>query len=57
MVALCEQGWRGGGGGGQRFVLVLVENLGIPYGVAFLERIICFAQLSSVDESRIQHTN
>lgn len=29
----------GGGGGGQGFVLVLVENLGISYGVAFLERI------------------
>jgi len=30
------------GGGGQGFVLVLVENLGILYGVAFLGRIISF---------------
>ena len=46
-----------GGWGGQGFVLVLVENLGILYGVAFPGRIISFAQLSSVNESRIQHTN
>ena len=50
-------GQGGGGGGGQGFVLVLGENLGILYGVAFPGRIISFAQLSSVNESRIQHTN
>ena len=38
----------GGGGRGQGFVLVLVENLGILYGVAFLGRTISFDQLSSV---------
>ena len=47
----------GGGWGGQGFVLVLVENLGILHGVAFLGRIISFDQLSSVNGSRIQHTN
>ena len=50
-------GGQGGGWGGQGFVLVLVENLGILYGVAFPGRIISFAQLSSVNESHIQHTN
>ena len=50
-------GERGGGWGGQGFVLVLVENLGILHGVAFLGRIISFDQLSSVSGSRIQHTN
>lgn len=48
---------KGGGWGGQGFVLVLVENLGILHGVAFLGRIISFDQLSSVNGSRIQHTN
>lgn len=52
MGALGEGGW-----GGQGFVLVLVENLGILHGVAFLGRIISFDQLSSVNGSRIQHTN
>ena len=52
MGALGEGGW-----GGQGFVLVLVENLGILHGVAFLGRIISFDQLSSVSGSRIQHTN
>lgn len=37
-----------GAGRGQGFVLVLVENLGILYGVAFLGRTISFDQLSSV---------
>ena len=50
-------GGQGGGWGGQGFVLVLVENLGILHGVAFLGRIISFDQLSSVNGSRIQHTN
>ena len=50
-------GGQGGGWGGQGFVLVLVENLGILYGVAFPGRIISFAQLSSLNESCIQHTN
>ena len=45
------------GGSGQGFVFVLVENLGILYGVALLGRIISFDQLSSVNESCIQHTN
>lgn len=52
MGALGKGGW-----GGQGFVLVLVENLGILHGVAFLGRIISFDQLSSVNGSRIQHTN
>ena len=52
MGALGEGGW-----GGQRLVLVLVENLGILYGVAFLGRIISFDHLSSVNGSRILHTN
>ena len=47
----------GGGWGGHGFVLVLVENLGILHGVAFLGRIISFDRLSSVNGSCIQHTN
>lgn len=50
-------GGQGVGWGGQGFVLALVENFGILYVVAFLGRIISFDQLSSVNESRIQHTN
>ena len=47
----------GGGGKWTGICFVLVENLGILYGVALLGRIISFDQLSSVNESCIQHTN